>query len=43
MKGQSLKPHEILVFDNASTDGAVKAIKERFSDIKIIQNDRNSG
>ncbi len=43
LKGQSLKPDEILVFDNASSDGAVKAIDERFSDIKIIQNDRNLG
>jgi len=43
LKGQSLKPDEILVFDNASTDGTVRAIDERFSDIKIIQNDRNLG
>ena len=43
LKGQSLKPHEILVFDNASTDGVVKAINERFSDIKIIQSDKNLG
>lgn len=34
---------EIIVVDNASSDGSVKFIKERFPKIRIIQNKENSG
>jgi len=34
---------EIIVGDNASTDGSVEFIRHKFPSIKIIQNDRNYG
>lgn len=38
------KQAEILVIDNASTDGILEEIKERFSDfVKIVPNDKNLG
>lgn len=38
------KQAEILVIDNASTDGVLEEIKKRFSDfIKIVPNDKNLG
>lgn len=40
------KPHEIfeiIVVDNASTDGSVETIKKNFPDVKIIVNSENRG
>lgn len=38
------KKAEILVIDNASTDGVLEEVKKRFSDyIKIVPNDKNLG
>jgi GT2 family glycosyltransferase len=34
---------EIIIVDNASTDGSVKAIKEKFPHVKIIRNKKNLG
>lgn len=34
---------EIVVVDNASTDDSVKVIKDRFPEIKLVQNETNSG
>lgn len=34
---------EIIVVDNASTDGSVEAVKENFPDVTIIENDKNYG
>ena len=34
---------EIVVADNASTDGSVEFMKERFPDIRLIVNDFNGG
>ncbi len=35
--------YEIIVVDNASSDGTVQYIKNRFPSVKIIANDRNAG
>jgi len=35
--------HEIIVVDNASSDGTVQYIKNRFPSVKIIANDNNVG
>ena len=35
--------YEIIIVDNNSTDGSVNAIKQKFSDIKIIQSNINRG
>lgn len=34
---------QIIVVDNASTNGSVKAIREKFSQVKLIQNKENLG
>lgn len=34
---------EIVVVDNASTDGTYDAVKQKFPNIKLIQNERNMG
>jgi len=34
---------EIFVVDNGSTDGSVAAVKERFAEVKFIQNEMNLG
>ncbi|MDP9046801.1 MAG: glycosyltransferase family 2 protein, partial [Bacteroidota bacterium] len=34
---------EIIIGDNASTDGSIEFIKQRYPSIKIIQNDQNYG
>ena len=35
--------YEIIVVDNASTDGSVEAVKEKFPDVTVIENDKNYG
>lgn len=35
--------YEVIVVDNASTDGTVKGIRERFPSVRIIQNATNAG
>jgi GT2 family glycosyltransferase len=34
---------EVFIVDNGSTDGSGAAVKERFPEVKLIQNDRNLG
>jgi GT2 family glycosyltransferase len=36
-------PHEIIVVDNASTDGSVAAVRERFPAVQVIANEANLG
>lgn len=36
-------PHEIIVVDNASPDGTVSQIRERFPDVRLLVNDTNAG
>lgn len=43
LKNQTYHPLEIVVVDNASTDGSVDFIKNRYPDIKLIMNERNLG
>ncbi len=40
---QTYRPLEIIVVDNASTDGSADFIEEKFPDVKLIRNDRNLG
>jgi hypothetical protein len=35
--------HEIIVVDNASSDGTVDALRARWSDVRVIESGRNSG
>lgn len=34
---------EVIVVDNASTDGSVAAVRERWPEVRLIENDRNLG
>jgi len=43
VKKSTYKNLEIIVVDNISTDKSQKACKEKYSDIKLIQNDENFG
>jgi len=36
-------PHQIIVVDNASIDGSVPMLKERFPEVKLIENAENVG
>jgi GT2 family glycosyltransferase len=36
-------PHEIIVVDNASPDGTVNRVRERFPDVRLLANDTNAG
>lgn len=40
---QTYKDFEVLVIDNASSDGTAEWIKREYPDIKVIQNPRNKG
>lgn len=40
---QSLKKSEVIVVDNGSTDGSVRAIRDKFPEIKILENKKNLG
>ncbi|HUV35694.1 MAG TPA: glycosyltransferase [Patescibacteria group bacterium] len=36
-------PHEIIVIDNASTDGTCEAVAERFDTVRLVANEENVG
>ena len=36
-------PHEIIVVDNASPDGTVSQIRQRFPDVRLLVNETNAG
>ena len=36
-------PHDITVVDNASTDGGVEAVRARWPEVRVIEQDRNRG
>ncbi|WP_171172428.1 glycosyltransferase family 2 protein [Ruegeria sp. HKCCA0370] len=40
---QTRKPHEVIVVDNASSDGSVDLVRDEFPDVRLIANDTNRG
>jgi len=40
---QTVLPHEIIVVDNASTDGSINRIVDQFPSVRVIESDRNLG
>lgn len=40
---QTYPNYHVLVVDNASTDGSVAMVRERFPQVEVIENDRNLG
>ena len=42
-KNPASEPFEIIVVDNASTDGTVEAVKVNFPEVVVIANDKNRG
>ena len=43
LQGQTYQPLEIIVVDNASTDDSADLVRKRFSNVKMIVNERNLG
>jgi GT2 family glycosyltransferase len=43
LQGQTHRPLEMIMVDNASTDGSVDLVKKRFPNVKLIVNEKNLG
>src|SRR4051812_545050 len=40
---QSMRPHEVILVDNASVDGSLEKAKDRFAGLLTIRHDANLG
>jgi GT2 family glycosyltransferase len=43
LDGQTRKAAEVVVVDNASTDGTAELVAERFPEVRLLRNERNLG
>src|SRR5262245_59765725 len=41
--GEMDERHELILVDNASTDGSVELVRARFPNVRVLALDRNSG